>query len=138
LLVIATLTSTISLLEVIVAALTEEFNISRPKAAWIGAACTAVIGIVATMSFQQSSPLHIGGLKAFDILDLVTSHYIMPLGGLLIVLFVGWRMKRADTLNELTNEGTLRSGIRKAILFIIRYLAPVVIAVIFISQLIGK
>ena len=138
LLVIATLTSTISLLEVIVAALTEEFNISRPKAAWIGAACTAVIGIVATMSFQQSSPLHIGGLKAFDILDLVTSHYIMPLGGLLIVLFVGWRMKRADTLNELTNEGTLRSGIRKAILFIIRYLAPVAIAVIFVSQLIGN
>ena len=137
LLVIATLTSTISLLEVIVAALTEEFNLTRGKAAWLGAAGTAVIGVIATMSFQNGSPLYIGGRSAFDILDFVTSHYIMPIGGLLIVLFVGWRLKRADTLDELTNSGTLRTGLRKAILFIIRYLCPVAIAVIFVSQLLG-
>ena len=135
LLVIATLTSTISLLEVIVAALTEEFNFSRSKAAWAGAALTAVIGVIATLSFRTGSPLHIGGTIAFDLLDRVTSHYIMPIGGLLIVLFVGWRLKRADTLDELTNGGTLKAGIRQAILFIIRYLCPVAIAVIFVSQL---
>ena len=133
--VIATLTSTISLLEVIVAALTEEFNFSRSKAAWAGAALTAVIGVIATLSFRTGSPLHIGGTIAFDLLDRVTSHYIMPIGGLLIVLFVGWRLKRADTLDELTNGGTLKAGIRQAILFIIRYLCPVAIAVIFVSQL---
>ena len=137
LLVIATLTSTISLLEVIVAALTEEFNLPRGKAAWLGAAGTAVIGVIATMSFQNGSPLYIGGRNAFDILDFVTSHYIMPIGGLLIVVFVGWRMKRANVLDELTNGGTLRTGLRKAILFIIRYLCPVAIAVIFVSQLLG-
>lgn len=135
LLVIATLTSTISLLEVIVAALTEECGLTRSKSAWIGAAVTAVVGVVATLSFRSGSPLHIGGIIAFDLLDLVTSHYIMPIGGLLIVLFVGWKMKRADALDELTNGGTLRAGIRKAILLIIRYLCPVAIAVIFVSQL---
>ncbi|MBR5092342.1 MAG: sodium-dependent transporter [Bacteroidales bacterium] len=137
LLVIATLTSTISLLEVIVAALTEETHLSRPIAAIIGAAGTAVIGVLATLSFRTGSPLHIGGSTVFDLLDHMTASYFMPIGGLLIVLFVGWTMKRADAMDELTNGGTLRAGIRKAIYCIIRYLAPVAIAVIFISQLVG-
>ncbi|MBR4774035.1 MAG: sodium-dependent transporter, partial [Bacteroidales bacterium] len=83
------------------------------------------------------SPLHIGGSTVFDLLDHMTASYFMPIGGLLIVLFVGWTMKRADAMDELTNGGTLRAGIRKAIYCIIRYLAPVAIAVIFISQLVG-
>ena len=136
LLVIATLTSTISLLEVIVAALTEELHLTRTLAAVLGAVGTGIIGLFATLSFRTGSPLHLGGRSVFDLLDHLTASYFMPLGGLLIVLFVGWRMKRADTLDELTNGGTLRAGIRKAILFIIRYIAPVAITVIFISQLV--
>ncbi len=136
LLVIATLTSTISLLEVIVAALTEELKLSRVKAAIIGAVGTAVIGVIATLSFRTGSPLNIAGSTVFDLLDHVTAMYFMPIGGLLIVLFVGWRMKRADVLDEMTNGGRLKAGISKVILFIIRYLAPVAIAVIFVSQLV--
>ena len=135
LLVIATLTSTISLLEVIVAALTEELQLSRTKAAVIGALGTAVIGVMATLSFRTGSPLHIAGSTVFDLLDHVTALYFMPIGGLLIVLFVGWKMKRADVMDELTNDGTLKAGTGKVILFIIKYVAPVAITVIFISQL---
>ena len=135
LLVIATLTSTISLLEVIVAAFTEETKISRPLAAVIGALGTAVIGVIATLSFRDGSPIHIGGRSVFDLLDHVTASYFMPIGGLLIVLFVGWKLKKSEALDELTNGGTLKSGLCRAILFIIRYLCPVAIAVIFISQL---
>lgn len=137
LLVIATLTSTISLLEVIVAALTEETKLSRTKAAILGALGTAVIGVLATLSFRAGSPLHLGGRSVFDLLDHITAMYFMPLGGLLIVLFVGWRMKRRDSLDELTNGGTLKAGLAKAILFIVKYIAPVAIAVIFVSQLVG-
>ena len=138
LLVIATLTSTISLLEVIVAATTEEMKLSRPLAAILGAVGTALIGVLATLSFRDGSPLHIGGRTVFDLLDHMTASYFMPLGGLLIVLFVGWKMKRADVLDELTNDGSLKAGLRRAILFIIRYLAPVAIAVIFVSQLVSQ
>ena len=137
LLVIATLTSTISLLEVIVAALTEETKLSRTKAAILGALGTAVIGVLATLSFRAGSPLHLGGRSVFDLLDHITAMYFMPLGGLLIVLFVGWRMKHRDSLDELTNGGTLKAGLAKAILFIVKYIAPVAIAVIFVSQLVG-
>jgi hypothetical protein len=47
-------------------------------------------------------------------------------------------MKKADVLDELTNGGTLRVGIRKVIYYLIRYMAPVAILVIFISQLLGE
>ena len=137
LLVIATLTSTISLLEVIVAALTEELRLSRTKSAIIGAVGTAVIGVLATLSFRTGSPLHIAGSTVFDMLDHLTALYFMPIGGLLIVLFVGWKLKRSDVLDEMTNAGTLKAGVSKVILFIIRYICPVAIAVIFISQLVG-
>lgn len=136
LLVIATLTSTISLLEVIVSALTEELQLSRTKSAIVGAAGTAVVGVLATLSFRTGSPLHIAGNTVFDLLDHLTALYFMPLGGLCIVLFVGWKMKRAAVMGELTNGGSLRTGIRRVIYFIIRFVAPVAIAVIFISQLI--
>ena len=136
LLVIATLTSTISLLEVIVATTTEELHISRPKAAILGSLTTAVIGVLATLSFRDGSPLHLNGQTVFDMLDHITALYLMPIGGLMIVLFVGWRMKKADTLDELTNGGTLRAGIRKVVYYLIRYVAPVAIVVIFISQLV--
>ena len=136
LLVIATLTSTISLLEVIVAALSEELQVSRTKAAIVGALGTAVIGLLATLSFRDGSSLLVGGKTVFDLLDHLTASYFMPIGGLLIVLFVGWKMKRADVMDELTNGGSLRAGIRRGIYLIIRYLAPVAIAVIFVSQLV--
>lgn len=136
LLVIATLTSTVSLLEVIVAALTEETRLSRTWGCIVGTAVTAVIGVFATLSLRSSSSLLVGGTTIFDLLDHFTALYLMPIGGLLIVLFVGWRMKRADVLDELTNAGRLGKGIRKGVYQIIRWLAPVAILTIFISQLV--
>ena len=135
LLVIATLTSTISLLEVIVAALTEELHLSRPAAAIYSSIATALIGIPATLSFRNGSILNLGGHSLFDLLDHITASYFMPIGGLLIVLFAGWWMKKPDTMDELTNGGTLSLPIRRAVYFIIRYIAPVAIIVIFVSQM---
>ena len=137
LLVIATLTSTISLLEVIVATLTEELRLTRPRAVLLGTVGTAAIGVVATLSLRPDSPLRMGDTVAFDLLDHLTALYLMPIGGLLIVLFVGWRMGRANVMDEMSNGGTLPLGLRRAILFIVRYIAPVAIAIIFVSQLVG-
>lgn len=133
LLVIATLTSTISLLEVIVAALTEELNMKRWQAAVLGSVGTAVIGLLATISMRYAS-LSIFDKTVFDLLDHVTAMYLMPIGGLLIVLFVGWRMKKNDVNNEMSTSSKI-AFLRKIVYFIIRYIAPVAILVIFISQL---
>ena len=135
LLAIAALTSTISLLEVPVAFLSEEFHLKRHTATVLACALTMLLGLFASLSLQQDSPLVVGGMKVFDGLDLITSKVLLPLGGLLIVIFVGWKLGKTKFFEEITNEGTIKAGLKKLIFFIIRYVAPLAIAVIFISGL---
>ena len=138
LLAIAALTSTISLLEVPVAFLSEEFHLKRHTATVLACALTMLLGLFASLSLQQDSPLVVGGMKVFDGLDLITSKVLLPLGGLLIVIFVGWKLGKTKFFEEITNEGTIKAGLKKLIFFIIRYVAPLAIAVIFISGLLMK
>lgn len=135
LLAIAALTSTISLLEVPVAFLSEEFHLKRHTATVLACALTMLLGLFASLSLQQDSPLVVGGMKVFDGLDLITSKVLLPLGGMLIVIFVGWKLGKTKFFEEITNEGTIKARLKKLIFFIIRYVAPLAIAVIFISGL---
>lgn len=136
LLAIAALTSTISLLEVVVAYISEELHISRNWSTVVACVATMLIGCFASLSLMDNTPFTIGGKTVFDALDFVTANVMLPLGGILIVVFVGWRLGKSKFFDEVTNEGKLRSPLRKIIFFIIRYLAPLAIAVIFISGLI--
>jgi len=131
---VAALTSTISLLEVIVAYLSEEYKISRKKAAIFSSSIILVLGILCTMSNG-------GALKDFKIFDLniwglfefVSADILLPLGGLLIVLFVGFAMGRKRVMAELTNNGAIKETWFKIVLFLVRYVAPVGIALVFLN-----
>ena len=138
LLAIAALTSTISLLEVVVAYLSEELHINRKKATVLTCIATLFLGTFASLSLMENSPFAVGGMTFFDLLDFVSSNIFLPLGGQLIVIFVGWKLGKQKFFDELTNEGALKASLKKAIFFIVRYLAPLAIAVIFISGLIRK
>ena len=133
LLAIAALTSTISLLEVSVAYLSEELKMKRQTATVLACAATMLLGTFASLSLKQGSSLAIGGMCFFDCLDFVTAKVLLPLGGLLIVIFVGWKLGKAKFFEELTNDGAIKASLKKIILFIIRFVAPLAIAVIFIS-----
>ncbi|NDV45925.1 sodium-dependent transporter [Paludibacter sp. 221] len=135
LLSIAALTSTISLLEVIVAFFTEEFKMSRAKAAIIASAGIWVLGVCASLSMGVWSDVHIFGFTIFDFLDNITSKIMMPLGGLLIALFAGWVMKKDQMLGELSNNGKYKTAYFRAYYFIVRFVAPVAILMIFLNQL---
>ena len=136
LLAIAALTSTISLLEVVVAYLSEELHIKRQWATVLACVATMLIGSLASLSLKSNTSLAFGGRTVFDWMDFVSSNILLPLGGVLIVLFVGWKLGKAHFFDEVTNSGKLKSPLKKIILFIIRYLAPLAIIVIFISGLI--
>ncbi|MBQ8957251.1 MAG: sodium-dependent transporter [Bacteroidales bacterium] len=136
LLAIAALTSTISLLEVVVAYLSEELHIKRQWATVLACVATMLIGSFASLSLMSDTPFVIGGKPVFDWMDFVSSNILLPLGGVLIVLFVGWKLGNSHFFDEVTNGGKLKSPLKKMILFIIRYLAPLAIIVIFISGLI--
>jgi len=136
LLAIAALTSTISLLEVVVAYITEQLHIKRQWATVIACVATMLLGVFASLSLMENTPFTIAGKTTFDALDFISSNIMLPLGGMLIVIFVGWKLGKTKFFEEVTNEGILKSPLKSMIFFIIKYLAPLAIAVVFISGLI--
>ncbi len=159
LLAIAALTSSISIMEVVVAFLTEEFQLHRRSATIITVIAAAFVGVFCTLSWSTFEHVTLGERNIFDILDFTASNVLLPLGGLLIVVFVGWYMKQSQVKDELTNMGVLKmvvfiigwyaGDVRseadharfKAIkikfyalfIFIIRFIAPIAIAIIFLN-----
>ena len=135
LLALAALTSTISLHEVVTAYLREEFNFTRGKAARLVTAGCILLGILCSLSLGVTKDFTIFGLGMFDLFDFVTAKLMLPLGGLLISIFTGWYLDKKLVWSEITNNGTLKVPIYKLIIFILKYVAPIAISVIFINEL---
>ena len=135
LLALAALTSTISLHEVVTAYLHEEFNFTRGKAARLVPAGCILLGILCSLSLGVTKDFTIFGLGMFDLFDFVTAKLMLPLGGLLISIFTGWYLDKKLVWSEITNNGTLKVPIYKLIIFILKYVAPIAISVIFINEL---
>ena len=138
-LLVAALTSSISMLEVAVAYLVEEKKIPRIWACVILFVICWVVGALCSLSFGPLSHIKIDGGNLFDFFDNLSSNILMTLGSLLTVLFVGWRLKKTDVYDEFTNGGTLSRNARifGVLWFLIRYICPLAIAIIFLSGLFG-
>ena len=138
-LLVAALTSSISMLEVAVAYLIEEKNFSRISACITLFVICWVVGAACSLSFGPLSDVKIFGRTVFDFFDNLTSNILMTLGSLLTVLFVGWRLKKTDIYDEFTNGQNLSTNVKifGVLWFLIRYVAPVAVAIIFITGLIG-
>ncbi|NOY37850.1 MAG: sodium-dependent transporter [Chlorobi bacterium] len=122
LLAVAAVTSTISVLEVIVAYFSEELNMSRKAATWLGTISVGVLGIFASYSG-----------KVFDVLNFTSANILLPVGGLFIVLFIGWYFGRKRTFAEISNEGVLKARLFNVYLFLVRFIAPIAIALVFLN-----
>ena len=134
LLALAALTSTISLHEVVTAYLNEQFGMSRGRAAvWVTGFCV-VTGVLSSLSLGVWNDKFFG-LGFFDLLDFVTAKLMLPLSGLLVSLFVGWYLKRSLSYEELTNYGLQQAPYFPIYMFILRYLAPIAIVLIFVNEL---
>ena len=133
----AALTSSVSLIEVGVAYLTEERGFKRGWACALLFVITGAIGGVCSLSFGPLAGTKVFGLGLFDFADTFASNVLLTIGGLLVVLFVGWKMSRADVFDEFTNGGTKKCNVRlfNFFWFLIRFVAPVGVAVLFISNL---
>ena len=136
-LLVAAVTSSISMFEVGVAYLVEERKMSRAGACVIVFSGCWALGALCSLSFGPLSDVHIFGRTIFDFFDNLSSNVLMTLGSLLTVLFVGWRLKKTDIYDEFTNGGTLRTNVRifGVLWILIRYVAPVAVISVFISGL---
>ena len=136
-LLVAALTSSISMLEVAVAYLVEEKKFSRATACTVLFVVCWIVGALCSLSFGPLSHIKIDGGNLFDFFDNLSSNILMTLGSLLTVLFVGWRLKKTDVYDEFTNGGTLSRNAKLfgVLWFLIRYVCPLAIISIFISGL---
>ncbi len=135
LLLVAALTSAISIHEPVTAYLHEEWHISRERAAAIVSVMAMVFGTACSLSFGPWSGFTICGMTIFDLFDFLSAKVIIPLGGVLIALFAGWHLDRKMVEGELTNQGKLRFPLFRLYLFLVRWVAPLVIALIFVNEL---
>ena len=135
LLLFATLTSAFSILEIIVAALIKGDKAKRKKLSWISGSLIFVIGIPSALSFGILSHITLLNRTIFDVADFLVSNVALPLGALLISIFVGYRVPK----NILENEFFQGSKAKKSLFTIwyitIRYIVPVGIAIVFIYSI---
>ncbi|GAK33952.1 putative sodium-dependent transporter YhdH [alpha proteobacterium Q-1] len=127
---IAALTSAISLLEPFVAWLEEHRGIHRKISAVGTGIAIFILGIGSVLSLNLWSDLTFWRGTILDNLDFLTNNIIMPMGGLLIALFVGWRMRKISIRDELDS---MSDGGFKIWLFMLRYVCPLALALIFLG-----
>ena len=135
LLVLAALTSTISLHEVATAFIHEQFHISRNKAANYMTVTCIILGVFCALSFGVLSKWTLLNMTIFDWFDYVTAKLFLPLAGMFISIFTGWYLDRKIVRDEITNGGKLRIPFFGFYIFLLKFIAPICIASIFINEL---
>ncbi|MBO5014938.1 MAG: sodium-dependent transporter, partial [Bacteroidaceae bacterium] len=135
LLALAALTSTISMHEVVTAFLNEQFGLTRKRGALLVTGFCTITGIASSWSLGMWSEYTLFGMGCFDFLDFITAKIMLPGGGMLIALFVGWYLKRSVSYEEATNYGLQKAPYFPVYMFILKYLAPIAIALIFVNEL---
>ena len=134
LLTVAAFTSTISIAEVSVAYMEKHFGMGRTKAVITVLAPLVVLSPMCSMSLGEWSEYTVFGMNFFDLLDTVTTNIMLPVGGILLCIYMGWVAPKSFFRSQLSNNGTLRASFFEAIYFIVKWIAPVMIALILVSQ----
>ncbi|MBO0602158.1 sodium-dependent transporter [Sporosarcina sp. E16_3] len=132
LMLFATLTSSIAMLEIVVSTGIREKHNRRRLAAWLFGILIFVVGIPSALSFGILSDVKIFGGTIFDFADTLTSKIAMPLGALLVSIFAGYVLTKSQTDDELRMHPAMSSLWK----FLVRYIAPTAIIVIFIVWII--
>jgi len=131
---LAALSSAISIIEPTVAWLVESRMASRIKATLGLGFAIWFVGLGTVFSFNHWADYTLFGKTFFDSLDYLTANVMLPLGGLLIAIFVGWFMNAGAIVEEL---GPIDQGGYKYWLRILRYVSPVLLAIVFVMSLVG-
>jgi NSS family neurotransmitter:Na+ symporter len=133
LIAIAALTSTISVLEVVVAYLKEEKNMSRGKATLIGSVSITALGVLCTLSFGPLKDMTLFGMTVFDVMNYISANIFLTFGALFIVIYTGWKLGKSAFIDELKQGSKIHPILATILVFIIRFIAPVAIAAVAIG-----
>lgn len=133
LLTLAALTSTISIAEVSVAFICDRFHVRRWKSCLIVFVPLILFSTICSLSLGPWSDITIFGFTIFDFLDNLATNIMLPVGAFFMCIYMGWFAPRKLMENQLSNDGALHSIFFRPILFVVRYIAPILIALVLIS-----
>ncbi|GAC43969.1 sodium-dependent transporter [Paenibacillus popilliae] len=130
----AALTSAFSMLEILVSELSHNDQ-QRSRMSWLFGILIFIVGIPSALSFGVWSDARIFGLSLFDAADFAVTNVLMPVGALLIALFVGYRFPRQRLYEEFATEASWWRKSLALYIILLRYVIPVVIAIVFLHVL---
>ncbi|KKB35958.1 sodium-dependent transporter [Bacillus thermotolerans] len=131
----ATLTSAFSMLEIIVATLSKGNSGERRKFSWIIGLLIFAVGVPSALSYGVLSDITIFGKSIFDAADFLVSNILMPLGALLIAIFVPLKIPRQRLIDELSTGSSIGRKIFATWFLLIKYLAPIAIIIVYLDVL---
>ncbi|MBQ8055439.1 MAG: sodium-dependent transporter, partial [Paludibacteraceae bacterium] len=135
--IIACLTSLMSLHEVVIAYFMDKRGLSRRKASLLITIVVIVLGILSSLSMGKLNDLRLFGKTFFDILDFISASICLPLGGMLMSIFVAWILGKDKFVSGLTNDGKIvvNKTLLNGVFFLLKYIVPMAILIIFITSL---
>lgn len=134
LLSVAALTSSISILEVVVAYFKEEFKLARKASTVLATILISILGILCSLSMGALSSVTLFGLNFFDLMDWIAANLLLPIGGLFIALFVGWVYGRKKVQEEVSYGGVLKGALLSVFMFLVKFIAPIAIAIVILNK----
>ncbi|AEE92460.1 Uncharacterized sodium-dependent transporter YocR [Tepidanaerobacter acetatoxydans Re1] len=134
LMLFAALTSAISMLEVNTALLVDNYKIDRKRAALIAGTLIFMLGIPSSLSQGILANFKIFGLDFLSAMDFLASYILMPFGAFMMTLFVVRVLGLDEAIKEATNDGTVPFGLGKIWSFLVKYVVPVIIFLVFLSS----
>lgn len=135
LLLIAALTSTVSIAEVPIAYIQRQFKTKRSTAVLVTLLPIAVCASICAMSFGSLSWIRIMGQSIFGFLDELTSDIMLPVVALITCIYMGWFAPKGLMRGQLGYGPAQRSVTASLVVFAIRIIAPVCILIILVSNL---
>ena len=135
LITIAALTSMVSIFEMMTNYMMEELKMTRRRAVLWLLITLCLVAALCAQSQVEGSRLMIGDYNVFDFLDMLSSNYLMTIGGLLIVIFAGWHISEKRLRKVFTTNGMYNNRIFPVFRFVIRYVSPIAVAIIFLSKI---
>ncbi|KMM37919.1 sodium-dependent transporter [Guptibacillus hwajinpoensis] len=131
----AALTSAFSMLEIIVSVISKGNLDLRKKWAWIIGFAIFIAGIPSALSYGLLSDVTLFDKTIFDLADYAVSNVLLPIGALLIALFVPRKMKKSALYEELKRGSSLKKGLFETWYFLIRFVAPLLILFVMLDVL---
>jgi NSS family neurotransmitter:Na+ symporter len=135
LLAVAAITSTVSIAEVTIAFMRDRFNMSRLKACLLVMLPLLLLSNLCALSQGPLEDLKLFGFTIFDFLNFTATNLLLPVGSIFVCIYLGWFAPKHLFHQQLSNNGKLHTPFFRTALFLVRYVAPILISIIFVCGL---